>query len=628
MIIIFIIITSLKTFSFANKIDSIELSLQNLSGNAKFEALHHYSSTLASTNPNRAKLLAEELLNSLNKGQSKYCGLAHYDLGEAYYYLELYDDALKSYLQADPYLLLDNDSNRVSCNYSNIGLMYLYKANYSQSLSYYEKSLNIDTELNDSLGMAKSLQNIGLVFSSYEKYEMAVSYYRRALNIYKKLNDHKSVADISLNLGSSLIWQGKKKDGYQSYKNALKEYIAINDSSRIASVYTNLGYYHIEEKKYDSTLYYFSLAIKIFTQINEKSGLIHTYSGLGDLMAAQGKKQNAIEMYLKCEEINSTVGLLNTQRENLFSLYKTFKEIGDLENALRVLENYHRIKDSIYNKEQLKIVLELESKYLFQKSQNEVSTLKAKNKSFVIFFIILLLVIIIGGVFIFYYTRNKRLVEKQRLLQLEQKVLRTQMNPHFIFNSLSAIQCYILDNKTLDAVDFLADFANLMRMVLQYSQDEYITLEQEKEILDHYINLQNKRFGGKIKYKIIIDEKLEQTKTMIPPMLAQPFIENSFEHGELCKRDNGYITVKFKRKFKKLSFCIEDNGIGISYNNDKSTKNTKAHKSLAIKITRERLKMINNNQISNKVGLLVEDRSKYGKEGTRVEFTIPLFETN
>jgi len=621
--ITYIIILFYKTFSFASEIDSIDLSLQHLNGNKKLEALHSYSSSLLSTNPSKAKLLAEELLKTTDKNQYKYKGLAHSDLGEAYYYLEHYTEALDSYLHAEPYFLLLKDSIKLAYNYSNTGLMYLYTADYNNSITYFEKSLEINKKLKDSLAIARNLQNIGLIFNHYKKYEMEENYYRKALNIYKKLNDHKSVADILSNLGLSFITQGRAKDGYQLYKEALKEYTSIKDSNRIATVYVNLGYYNLkQQQQYDTSFYYFSLAKEIFIKINGKMGLLHAYAGLGDLMAAQNKKQEAIDMYLKCEKTNSTVGFLETQEKNLFSLYKTFKDIGDLENAIRVLENYHEIKDSLDKKDQSKTILDLENKYLYQKDQNEINTLKTKNRLFGICFFILLLLLVIGGIFIFYYTRNKQLIEKQRLLQLEQNVLRTQMNPHFIFNSLSAIQSYILDNKMLDAIDFLSDFADLMRMVLQCSQNEYINLEQEKEIIDQYINLQNKRFGGMIKYNIIIDKNIELTNTMIPPMLALPFIENSFEHGELYKRKNGYITISFQKRFKKIIFCIEDNGIGISSNKNNSTKK---HKSLAIKIAHERLEIINNNHISNKIALLVEDRSKHGKSGTKIEFTIPLF---
>ncbi|TLX77551.1 tetratricopeptide repeat protein [Labilibacter sediminis] len=623
----YLLFAGLPFLCYANPIDSINQKLDQLSREEKLEALHEHSISLAPTDPIQAQIYARELLKLSKKDQYRYKGLAHYDLGETYYYMELYKEALDSYKKAEPYLIVANDSSRLAGNYSNIGLIYLYQANYKKSLSYYEKSLQLETKLNDSLGVAKSLQNIGIIFGNWSRYEVQEDYYKKALKIYKKLNDTQSIADISLNLGVTMIRQGATNEAYDYYKQALKAYVTTKDSSRIASVYTNLGYYCTNVSQYDEALSYFQKSIQIFKQINEKSGLIHAYTGLGDLMAVQGNNKGAIEMYMKCEEINATVGLLHTQQENIYSLYENYKAIGDFENAIRVLEEYHQIKDSIYSKEQFNKILQLEDKFIHQKNKSELTALKAQNKLYAISSILLLFFLISGGLFAFYYKRSKRLIKNQRLMSLEQKVLRTQMNPHFIFNSLSAIQCYVLDNKTMDAVDFLADFASLMRMVLQYSQEEYITLEQERSILDHYISLQNKRFGDKIKYKIVIDEHLEKSKTMIPPMLAQPFIENSFEHGELYRRENGNITVKFEKKSKNISFCIEDNGIGISRNTSSKNHTTSTHKSLAMKITKERLKLINKN-IHNKVGLQVENRAKYGQDGTRVEFTIPLVEMN
>ncbi|GAF01684.1 tetratricopeptide repeat-containing sensor histidine kinase [Saccharicrinis fermentans] len=454
-------------------------------------------------------------------------------------------------------------------------------------------------------------------------------YYKQALDLYEQLGDRGSVADIALNLGVSMVLQNELDEGYTYYQKALQTYEALNDSDRIASVYTNLGHYMVKVKEFDKAFDYFNMGITIFKSLDKKSGLIQAYTGMGDLYAAMDERRKAVEMYQKCEHVNKEVGLLDTQGENLFSLYEAYKALGDMESALRVFEQHQVIKDSIFNLDQFDKILELENKYMLQKSKNQITELKAKNRLYIIFSLSVAFFVVCGGVFLFFYSRNRGMREKQRLLRLEQKVLRTQMNPHFIFNSLSAIQCYILENKVMDAVDFLADFASLMRMVLLYSQEEYITLAQEREILDFYIDLQNKRFGDKVKYEIIVDEELDRSNIMIPPMLAQPFIENSFEHGELCKRDDGKILVSFKKKGKSLSYVIEDNGVGIySKRKEDATVTSKKHKSLALKITKERLKLINNNHMGNRVALLVEDRVKYGKSGTRVEFTIPLRELN
>lgn len=596
-------------------------------GEQKLEEMQRIGLQVVSENPDRADRIAHQMLELTKDGHVKYKGIAYYILGDAEYYREDYNLALQHYIQAQPFLEQSGDSSILSGNYSNIALMYYYKANYSASLSYYEKCFALETQLNDSLGMAKSLQNMGLIFGNSKKYEMQQYYYKRSMEIYRKMDDKRSVADIALNLGVAFVFQEDYDQGLIFYQEALKTYQELNDSNRIASVQTNIGYYHIKVKDYDKAFDFFNTAISVFKSLDKKSGLINAYTGLGDLYAAMGQRNQAVEMYQICESVNQEVGLLDIQRDNLLSLSAAYKGISDEVNALRVYEHYNLIKDSIYAMNQSDKILELENRFKFQKSQNEVAELKARNRLYVLFFLLGAFLVICTGVFMLFYMRNRRMKENHRVLSLEQKVLRTQMNPHFIFNSLSTIQYYILENKMMDAVDFLADFAGLMRMVLQYSQEEFITLDREREILDYYIRLQNKRFGDKVSYEIIIDQQLYDDKIMIPPMLAQPFIENSFEHGELSKKDDGHISVRFEKNDNKLIYIIEDNGIGISKKRKDEGEDsdiTKKHKSLALKITAERLKLINFGKSGSSIDLKVHDRSQYGTCGTRVQFTIPL----
>ena len=606
-----------------------DFSFSDVSGVEKLQLLYDVAMEIVPVQPQRADSIAQEMLKRAGATQTRYKGLAYYVRGEAGYYLERYDRALENYKRAEVYLEDARDSALLAGNCSNIGLMHYYKADYKAALVYFERSLELEQQLQDSVGMAKCFQNIGLIFGHWGKFEMQSLYYARALEMYKTIGDDTSIADMALNLGVALVYQGKLHEGFENYKEALRVYEEKGDSNRIASIKTNIGYYYTKVGDYGKALVNFNEAIDMFNAIDAKNGLIQAYTGLGDLFVAKGKKTAAVEMYKMCEEINQEVGLLETQSENLFSLYETYKEMGDYENALRVYEQTENLKDSIFGLNELDKILELEKKYELQKSQNKVNELTAQNRLYAIFFLVIAFVLVCGGVFMFFYSRDRGMKEKQRLLSLEQKVLRTQMNPHFIFNSLSAIQCYVLENKTMDAVDFLADFASLMRMVLHYSKEEYISMEQEREILDFYIDLQNKRFGDKVKYQIVIDEKLAHAKVKIPPMLAQPFIENSFEHGELYKKEDGEIVVKFDKKGKNLSYQIEDNGIGIAAKmKESNSPTTKKHKSLALKITKERLKLINNGNTGNRVNLKIEDRSKYGTNGTRVEFTIPLEEMN
>ncbi len=226
--------------------------------------------------------------------------------------------------------------------------------------------------------------------------------------------------------------------------------------------------------------------------------------------------------------------------------------------------------------------------------------------------------------------REKRIKQNQKTNEMKQQLLRSQMNPHFIFNSLGAIQSFIFDNNPIDAGTYLADFSELMRLILENSRHELITLEKEIKTLEYYLELQQLRFEKKFEYQITIDKSLDTANILIPPMLAQPFIENSIEHGFNKLTFKGFILVSFRKKGDYIEFKFEDNGIGIDTSiKTKTLEGQSRHKSLATKITHDRIDMINKKS-KQQLKLEITDLKSIGdnSSGTRVRFKIPLYYKN
>ncbi len=218
------------------------------------------------------------------------------------------------------------------------------------------------------------------------------------------------------------------------------------------------------------------------------------------------------------------------------------------------------------------------------------------------------------------------LKNERKSLKLEQRLLRAQMNPHFIFNVLAAVQGLIYKKETKTVSIYLSKFASLMRSILYHSGEENIMLTDEIEFVENYLKLQQLRFSGKFNYEIKIDDTVDAESVLIPPMLLQPFIENSIEHGFRKLQDgNGMIVISFNRKNSSLEIKIEDNGVG--YLKANKEKSDKKHKSLGIETTVDRIKRI------NKGGKLQEyynhtDLSTTGKQsGTRIIFKLPYKES-
>jgi ligand-binding sensor domain-containing protein len=223
-------------------------------------------------------------------------------------------------------------------------------------------------------------------------------------------------------------------------------------------------------------------------------------------------------------------------------------------------------------------------------------------------------------IWLFIKWRESRINEQHQTELLEQRLLRSQMNPHFIFNALGAIQSFIMDREPLEASSYLSRFAELVRSILYSSRGEMISVEKELKILENYCSLQQLRYDHTFDYEIIIDENIDQESTLIPSMIAQPFIENAIEHGVRNISEKGQIFIRIlkERENDYLTIEIEDNGAGINRHQD-SKKETN-HISMATKITAERLKGLNHSQRE----LEIIDLSSRNKRGTLIRFSVPF----
>lgn len=218
-------------------------------------------------------------------------------------------------------------------------------------------------------------------------------------------------------------------------------------------------------------------------------------------------------------------------------------------------------------------------------------------------------------------------IEKD-MFELEQKALRLQMNPHFIFNSLNSIQSFIIQNDTDLAIGYLARFSKLMRLILATSRESFIPLEDEVALLEHYLELESLRFSEHFNYDIFIDPVLDAEFTGIPPMIIQPYVENAIIHGLINKKDKkGMLKITVWDKKNHVLCIVEDDGIGREKAMEIKKLDGLNQKSQGIMITKERLEILNRR---NKDKISVEIIDLYDKNaqasGTRVRLKIPVIE--
>jgi uncharacterized membrane-anchored protein YhcB (DUF1043 family) len=212
------------------------------------------------------------------------------------------------------------------------------------------------------------------------------------------------------------------------------------------------------------------------------------------------------------------------------------------------------------------------------------------------------------------------------ILESQMTALRSQMNPHFIFNSINSIQNYILKENTQQAYDYLAKFSKLIRMVLGNSKENMLTLEQELSTLTLYVDLEQLRFDNAFHFTIFIDKKVEPRNFMLPGMLLQPFIENAIWHGimPLKGKRQGEISIKVTADSDSMFISIEDNGVGREQSAAFNKNST--HKSIGMHLCENRLSILNSNTNNKKYSFIVEDLYDIKKmpAGTKVTITTPI----
>ena len=167
------------------------------------------------------------------------------------------------------------------------------------------------------------------------------------------------------------------------------------------------------------------------------------------------------------------------------------------------------------------------------------------------------------------------------------------MNPHFIFNSLNSVNQFISENNELEANKYLTNYSHLMRNIMENSNNDFVTLTTEIELLKKYLELEHQRFHEKFDYQISIDEKLDTDAVFIPNMIIQPHLENAIWHGLRYKATKGFLILKFELIDNKIVAHIDDNGIGLLKSNELKTQNQKVHQSRGLTNTKERIALLN-----------------------------------
>lgn len=622
-------------------VDSIQKLLSDVAVSKKAAFYNEISLLYQSKNADSAMKYAQKGLSAAESEQNTVeKALGYCRRGAAYKLKSQYELAIGEYEKAlTVYDKIGDSCGRVSAA-DGLGSIHIERGDGKGGLDLLQPVLNSALQNNCKETLPHILLNIALAHDFLGDFEVALGYYFQSLDAYEKNNDTEGVGAVFLNIGYTYMELEQKENSLKYYKQALEKGRQSGSDLLTAHSLTHIGNHYREEKDLVTARKYYSETLNLFEKAGVSNGITATlinigityqdesdYSKardyflrvrsmaqktkdiesefyslirLGDNYYAQKNPGPATAYFLDAAELAKANNLREHTKKTLSRLSKAYASAGDYKKAYQYHLEYKSLSDSLLNAEVLGQINELTAKYESEKKDNEIKLLNkeveiktislARNRYLIIGLAAAVIIII---VFVFLIIVGNRQRIRRKTAELEMKLLRARMDPHFIFNALNAVQNYQLKGDTKEAAMYLAKFAALMRTVLESSFREFIPLEEEIKGLKNYLDLQLLRFCHSFDYSVYIDPSIDPKTVSVPSMLAQPIIENALEHGILNAEDRGKIDISFIMESGKVLFSVSDNGPGPAM----PAVKTVTHQSRAIEIIMERLALLENKKV-------------------------------
>ncbi len=546
-----------------------------------------------------------------DKGHITY---AYFALGFAIFAQSRFEDAIRYLQLAQDYAQRSGDTINVIRSISLMGCAYRESGDYEKAFEHYRRSLQMakdghypDLEENEYFELAE-------LFIQIEDYPSARNYFHAGFQVGQPKMFYEWRIMV---YGELLSRQGQ-------FDSALHYYKTFDSASLppalLRTYLVSKGEYFLLQKKSKEAIPYFEKSLVYQRQLNDRNQVMRCLKDLALAYQQQGKDREASKYAKESLAISEQFWARQYIRDNCMILYQLYDKSRHTDSAYFYYRRYNAMKDEV-NNVQLKgkfasINFEQQIAMLNKEKQlNDVCLREtlATKKLLIGGIIALLLIGFIFSRYILLKRKNEahlrqraeneleiqrlegekdRVALQQRAKELEIQALRSQMNPHFIFNCLNAINRFILAHETEVASDYLTKFSRLMRMIMNHSRHSVISLAEELEVLQLYLDMERLRFKDAFDYNILLDEELDAGDIHIPPLLLQPFVENAIWHGLMHKHDRGSLVVALHTERDMLTCIIEDNGVGRKKAGMMKSKSAQKHKSMGLQITAERLTLL------------------------------------
>ena len=498
-----------------------------------------------------------------------------------------YDQAIEKAFELEAFGIANDVPRALALSYDLLGTVYLELFYYDEEVNnhdslckaYFKKGAAVAQESDSSLQI-RMLQSLGSIYYLTGELDSARNFFNQGYDLAITMNDPWSAYDMAK---------------YQVNIALKKGQLELGD---------------LKIQQIESLLDQFSAPDHIYGELDEMKCRYHYYSKNFAtakhyaLSLLERKKFNATEKKLLAYQLLDSIE----------------QKLGNWQEAHKYNSLANIMQDSVVNQKSLYEIDKLNAQHEFDqlKMQTNMEAQGMRKTLILAAALVLLLLSLLAA--LSFRSRNKVLANQKQTLELEHRLLRSQMNPHFTYNALGSIQNYLMEsNHAAKGAVYLAKFSKLMRQILSQSRHTLISLKEEFETLENYIVLQQLRFENRFSYSFHIADNLDPAEVMIPPMLIQPAVENSIEHGKIHKVSAGFLQVKATRVGDMIVLTVTDNGVGKNARAN-STSVLKNHTSIATSIIKDRMAMI---------------REEYGKDidydlahpdegGTIVTYRLPL----
>lgn len=594
------------------------------------------------------ELLARHALHLYQSTPNKK-GLAYgtLELGLALFAESKYEEALVHLERAFAFFRQKGMSNEMLVALSNIGQVYRESGQYDKAFSTFRNGLQLAQRYGNLERTIEAYVNIGDLYMAIEDYPTALTYYR---NLFR-FREPEDFGTDNLMVYAELLSRTRQYDSARYYYNRFDSAYAGKKELRYYLV--SKGEYYLDRNDYKNSLKLLLKGLEYHRQLNDQNETRRALLSLAKLYAAMNRDSDVL--YYGRESLRLALHTRSKPsiRDAYGILYTAYDRLGQTDSAYLAFRRFEALKDEVANA-QVKgrfAAYNYDQKIALLQKEKELQEARLQQDA-------LLRKILISGIaailfMTFFLVRNfifKRRIEadrralaenelqiqkleasklksemQQRTAELEFQALRAQMDPHFIFNCLNAVNHFIVNNETEEASDYLTRFARLIRTVLQSSSRKYILLADELETLELYIQLEQVRFQKHFQYTLYCDPRLDAETIMIPPMLLQPYVENAIWHGLMHQEGPGQLDIRITRADGVLLCSIADNGIGRRKAAELKSKSASKHKSMGMQITANRLQMLSRESKAPLSVDVIDHEDEYGQSrGTEVIVRIPI----